>query len=551
SAQYGDSVVFLASQNKKGIYVWRIKEKVLSVINDSSSPVRLKDLRINRLFLDQDNVLWIVCDDILSKWDLTTNKVSHFDIRMPGSTANLHILMDIAGTGNRKWLAVYGVGIVEIDNDGNFKRLISSRDGITNLGLYKVFNVSDSLLIATSNDGLFIYNENQRKLFRYASEDGLHSANFEETSGAIFGSYLFVGGIHGFTRVNLDKLLFHYEVPVCYFNGIRLKRSDGVVLDTTNLFLRSLEVPNDVVQVSIHFTGLYLSGPEKLSFRYRIKNIESGWIDVKNKTFVDLIGLYPGTYDIEIVAYNENMDKSRPIVLTLIFLPKWYQTWWFRSMVALLLMGILYGLYRLRLSQIRKEQQIRQRIASDLHDDIGSTLNSVKVFTNLAIMKPENNISYLEQLKEGVQGAIVGVRDMVWVLDDKQDTVDHLVGRIELFINPLATAQHIVFEKSVDATLADRMLRKEEKRNLYLIIKEALNNSIKYSSASTLQLRIYKSSHDKCCIAIQDNGVGFDLASVQRGNGLNNLQFRAQQIRYSIVINTAPGKGTLIVLSKS
>ena len=263
------------------------------------------------------------------------------------------------------------------------------------------------------------------------------------------------------------------------------------------------------------------------------------------------VGLNPATYHLQLKAANEDDIWSAPIELTLIFLPKWYQTWWFKTIIGLVVLGLLYGLYRYRLSQIKKEQQIRQRIASDLHDDIGSTLNSIKVFANLSLMKPESNTAYLVQLKEGVQSAIVGVRDMVWVLDDKQDTFSHLVQRVEQFISPLASAQGIDFEKSLDASLSDSILQKEEKRNLYLIIKEAFNNSVKYSGATSLQLQIKKTLYDKYAIVIRDNGKGFDVSTIKNGNGLNNLRYRAAQIKYSIDISSSPGNGTTITLHKS
>ncbi len=288
-----------------------------------------------------------------------------------------------------------------------------------------------------------------------------------------------------------------------------------------------------------------------MTYQYKIKEIDTGWNNIGNRNFVTLIGLAPGAYHLQVMAANEDDIWSAPIELTLLFLPKWYQTWWFKALMVLLLMSILYTLYRYRLAQVKKEQAIRQRIAGDLHDDIGSTLNSVKVFANLALMRPEDNSSYLIQLKEGVQSAIVGVRDMVWVLDDKQDTLDHLLSRIEQFISPLAAAQGIQLVKSIDPSLAERILEKEEKRNLYLIIKEALNNSIKYAEASTLQLLITKLPHDKYSITIQDNGKGFHTETVQKGNGLNNLHYRAQQIKYGIEVVSSHGKGTTIILIKN
>lgn len=547
---YKDSLFFFASQNQNGLYIWNPSTRQVELITTYSSPIGLKSNVINRVFLDKKNDVWILCDNAVSVYSIKNRSIKHLNTNQPNGGKPLSIIMDMCEIGDNKYLAVYGMGIVILNKDNIITKSFTLNSGLNNLGLYKIFSSGDTCLIASSNDGLAVVNLKTEKITMYYDMDGLQSNSFEETSGNAFGKFIYMGGINGITRIDPSKFIHNGTPPRCYFSEISIL-AKSTSSNSFDLFPEEKVIHSDATQTTINFSAINYSSPERIIYSYRINGINDEWTSISNQTFIHLIGISYGTYVLQVKAANEDGVWSEPIELTLTFLPKWYQTWWFKSVVALLLMGVLYGLFRYRLWQIRKEQQIRQRIANDLHDDIGSTLNSVKVFTNLALMKPENNMPYLEQLKEGVQGAIVGVRDMVWVLDDKQDTIDHLVNRIDLFINPLAAAQDIEFEKSIDPALADKMLRKEEKRNLYLIIKEALNNSIKYSGASTLQLRVYKTPNDKFSISIHDNGKGFDLASVQRGNGLNNLQYRAQQIKYRIEIDSAPGKGTLIVLTRS
>src|SRR4029079_3568908 len=125
--------------------------------------------------------------------------------------------------------------------------------------------------------------------------------------------------------------------------------------------------------------------------------------------------------------------------LTLIFLPKWYQTAWFKASIILFVSGLFYGFYRLRLSQIKKQQQIRHEIASDLHDDLGATLNSVRLFTKLAETSPKKE-EYIQQIRDSISTAYLGLRDMIWVLDDTGDTVEDLLKRIKQFAQPIANA---------------------------------------------------------------------------------------------------------------
>lgn len=549
AASLQDSLYFLASQYQKGLFIWDAQRRTLDSLSTRTRGISLKSNVINRVYIDSANRVWILCDDVVSIYNPFNRTIQHLDLK--GLDGNpLSIIMDIWEGNKKYWLAVYGTGIVELTHDNKVKGIISSKEGLNSLGVYKIYGINDSLLGVSSNNGLSLFNIHTNKVSNYYESDGLQSSSFEETSGCMYNGSVFWGGANGFTKFDPAKLFHNPDPPGVYFSSTRIKTPGGNI-ESQDIFVKQLEVPNDATQITVGFSALNYSYPEKASFKYKIPQIEEEWVSKGNEAFLDLIGLHPGTYTLQLKAANEDGVWSEPIELTLIFLPKWYQTWWFKALVALVLMGGLYSLYRYRLAQIRKEQQIRQRIASDLHDDIGSTLNSVKVFANLAMMKPENNTTYLQQLKEGVQSAIVGVRDMVWVLDDNQDSLDHLAARIDQFIYPVVSAQEIHFEKLVDPALANIILKKEEKRNLFLILKEALNNSIKYANATVLQLHIEPSSHAPFAIIVRDNGKGFDMATITKGNGLNNLHYRAQQIKYSIEINSAPGKGTSITLTKA
>lgn len=549
SVPYNDSLIVLASQNKRGIYIWNVNKRTVEILNDVSVPVRLKSMLINRLFLDPAGTVWIVCDDLISKWNIRQQTMQHIEIHKPGSKTPMHILMDICGDGARKWLAIYGAGIAEIDNNAQVKKLISTPDGLTNLGVYKIFHVQDSLLYVTSNDGLFLYNLRREKLYRFIEADGLHSNNFEETSGNLYNGQLYAGGIYGYTKVDLQKVSFRFEKPVCYFTNIEIKKRNEVVKDTAGLFFSSLTVPNDAVQVTIHFTALYLSNPGKISFEYQLQELHSGWVNAGNKDFISLIGLAPGKYQLQVRAFNEDGSRSDPIEVTLVYLPKWYQTWWFKGLVALAFLAIGYLIYRVRMDQLAREEAIRKKLARDLHDDLGSTLNSVKVFANLAQLE-KNNETHLSRIKESITDAIVSIRDIIWVLDDKKDSVDHLITRILQFAEPLCDANGIALQQSISAAAYNYQLGKEEKRNLYMIIKETINNSIKYASCKKISLD-FSIHAGRLQINVSDDGIGFNPVTTVPGNGTRNIYTRATAAGYKASIISAPGKGTTVTLLKN
>jgi signal transduction histidine kinase len=133
---------------------------------------------------------------------------------------------------------------------------------------------------------------------------------------------------------------------------------------------------------------------------------------------------------------------------------------------------------------------------------------------------------------------------MIWVLDDSLDTVDELITRLKQFAIPVAGASNIEAIIKADSEINSRQLTKEEKRNLFLICKEAINNSIKYSGATQIDVAI-TASGKKILIIVADNGKGFNVDEVKKGYGLKNMQYRAGQIKFHVTL-TSSAAGTQI-----
>ena len=136
---------------------------------------------------------------------------------------------------------------------------------------------------------------------------------------------------------------------------------------------------------------------------------------------------------------------------------------------------------------------------------------------------------------------------MIWVLDDSLDTVDELITRLKQYAFPVAAASNIEAIVKAENEINNRKLTKEEKRNLFLVCKEAFNNSIKYAEATQIIIAI-TASGKKIQIVIKDNGKGFNENEIKKGYGLENMQYRAAQIKYKLLLQSSPGNGTHIII---
>ncbi len=539
----GDSVLLLASETANGIYKWNYRNHTIENYNSVSKRELAGSNIVNTMYRDSTGNVWILGDNQIAIYDPNQGKFKI--VKWTNKSGQLlSIYFDMCEAGGFYWLAAYGTGILQVDKNLQVQRVLDIDNGLQNTGVYKIIKASDSVLYISTNKGMYLLNTTQLQCKGYFESDGLHSSAFEGWCGNKRNDFIYLGGDRGFTMINTkQQQLTNTNPPDIFFNHTRIETTSSIG-DTSNLEIKKIVIPENYSQVTIFFSGINYSNPERTTFTYKISELQNRWISLDSRNFLNLIGLSPGTYHLQVKAANEDGVWSDPKELILVFLPKWYQTWWFYLLIALTVAAILYALYRYRISQIKKQHEIRKNIATDLHDDLGSTLNSVKVFTNLAISGVKQEES-LQQVKDNLTEATMSLRDMIWVLDDSLDTVDELITRLKQFAIPVAAASNIEAIIKADSEVNNRQLIKEEKRNLFLICKEAINNSIKYSGASQVDVSI-TASGKKIQIVVADNGKGFNVDEVKKGYGLKNMQYRAGQIKYKVALVSSPGNGTQV-----
>jgi ligand-binding sensor domain-containing protein len=542
-----DSLVVLGTENDHGILIWNYKRHYVHQVDISSRPA-LASNSVNNIYLDKKGRLWVLSDKVITVINRGFTMVTRLDLAAEPKYEKLDLFFDMCEAAGSYWLASYGNGIIELDEHLKIKKFIGLQDGLCNEGVYNIFNIRDSSLLITSNNGLSLYNIRKSRFKNYYSGNGLQSNAFEEVTATMVGDKVYAGGINGFTAIDPAKLAINRTPPLFYYKNVEIKLNTGKNTVDACLNLKKLAIPSNWLQASVSFIGLNFDDPKRVTYKYRIKEIDTNWISNGYRDLINVIGLPPNTYSIEVKAANEDGYWSKPKMLILIVEPKWFETWWFKVGLVCLAILALNVFYQYRIRQIRIQQHIRREIANDLHDDLGSNLNSIKIFTHLA-MENEQKTIYLKELENLVGGTLVGLRDMLWVLEDTNDNVAGLVDRIRKFAVPIAEANQISFSCAVEQ--GNVTISKTEKRNLFLIMKEAVNNSFKYAHCNTIKITLIPAKGNKISIRIEDNGIGFDVSTQSNGYGLSNIQYRAKQIKYTAKFLSMPGKGTTLIVEKS
>ncbi len=226
------------------------------------------------------------------------------------------------------------------------------------------------------------------------------------------------------------------------------------------------------------------------------------------------------------------------------------QTWQKNALIAglvliCILVFFMYRIYRTR--QMLKLQTLRNKIASDLHDDVGSTLSSISIFSEIARQQSNEVTPMLEQIGESSRKMLDAMADIVWTINSENDQFEKIIERMRLFAYELLGAKKIDFEFETSETVANLKLPMNVRKNLYLIFKEATNNMVKYSQASKVSISI-GGSKNNLVMLIRDNGKGFDVNHESNGNGLKNMKKRAEEIGGRLLVESEIGNGTTIQL---
>lgn len=297
----------------------------------------------------------------------------------------------------------------------------------------------------------------------------------------------------------------------------------------------------------------------KYSYQYRLKNVENQWqkSDFPQVRYTNLDG---GSYQfygkvssdsIAIKAFSYHFEIKE----------NFWEKWWFWLFLALFFMlfvgSVFYFWFLYDFRQRMKTEQIRQRIAADLHDEVGANLSSI-TFLVESLRKRLNgsqeNVSVLlERISSNSTESATLINDTIWALNPAYDTFEKLLERIKSFASALLSSNDIAFTIENNLAQTQFELSIEQRRNLYHIIKESINNITKHASATKVILSIDNNERG-ININIIDNGVGFDTKKEYGGNGIKNYKIRTLSGEIQVDVTSEIDVGTnveVILLTKN
>ncbi len=240
----------------------------------------------------------------------------------------------------------------------------------------------------------------------------------------------------------------------------------------------------------------------------------------------------------------KDAERQQEVAATKLKLQREYLAYF---VTALLIIAIIIAGIFIRNKRIKQMQSIRNSIADDLHDDIGSALSSISIMNELAKEKSPAALSLLSSIGESTVNIQENMSDIIWAIKTDNDSFETVLQRMNQFAFEMLDAKNTSLDFTSDASLASSRLTMEQRKNFYLFFKEVINNAAKYSAAQKVNVSIKQKNHF-VEMNIKDDGKGFDTAKTYSGNGMGSLRKRAAELKADFKIVSCINNGTDVLL---
>jgi signal transduction histidine kinase/ligand-binding sensor domain-containing protein len=395
----------------------------------------------------------------------------------------------------------------------------------------------------SSNAGISRYNPEDGSFMHYTHSNGLPGNEYN--AGAFLelsGGFLSFGGTGGLLVFHPDSVYEStYEPPVALtsFAVLNEQRYEAIELNA----MEAITLSHQENFFSFEFASMDYSDPQKNRFMYRLEGIDADWILSEDRNFASYTKIDPGDYLFRVRGSNsDGRWSSHEASIRVVITPPFWGRWWFRAIVVLASLLLVYALHRYRIRRVREIERLRTQIASDLHDDIGSALTRIGVHSQQILSRKEPDLikESTDRINQLSRDTISTMSDIVWSIDARNDTLADFLGRMQDLTHSMLSDRDIRVSFSHKGMDSRRAMRVEVRQNLYYIFKEAVHNIARHSGADTVKIRLVNGDSG-FKMALSDNGRGFDVEAVKRGNGLKNMQMRADRLGAKLKILSSEG----------
>ena len=568
---------------------------------DPDDPNSLPSNTVFSLYEDRQGAFWVgLIGKGLAEFDRENGRFTHYpvDAQNENSLSNNLVTSFFEDADGALWIGTAG-GLNKLDQQRENFTHYREKDGLPNDTILGILDDQQGNLWLSTNNGLSKFNPETETFVNYDESDGLQSQEF---SGWAYhqnnNGLMFFGGINGLNVFSPADFPENVAIPPIVLTSLM---QGGDVIETAV----SKEDIDEIILnwpanfFEFEFAALSYANPDENQYAYMLEGFDEDWVRVGNRSYGRYTNLPGGTYTLRLIGSNNDgvwNENGRSLQVTVV--PPIWQTWWFFAVIFLLFIGILFVGVRLRIRSVETrsyeletlvtertaklsqtntllEQEIverqqaeaelaqraaadavieeRNRLARELHDSVtqslhGSTLMAEAGQRLAAAGDLERAKGYLTRLGEISQQALKEMRLLVYELRPlalaEVSLTEALQQRLDAVERRAGVDVQLLVDDDID--LPDAI-----EEALYRIAQEALNNALKHSSPTLVEVVIHVTGippEKHVTLEVSDNGIGFDINTLdgQGGIGLASMKERAENLGGNLVVHSSPGEGTQV-----
>ncbi len=548
-----------------------------SVLEEFTVKEGLSSNSVLTVFEDKASNLWICTEGGgLSKYD-GTNLINYTEKEGLFCKSVTSLAEDKDGN---LWLGTIGAGVCRFD--GKEFNYYTTLQGLSHNNVWSVFEDSIGHIWAGTDKGLTLFipqqdsDLNSKKdyaIYNFDEQDGIKAIDFNLRSVCIDkNDRIWWGTGVGVPTLDMNIPVKSYiprslnlsfiEINNRFYDFRNLQDSTKNKISFSEVkpfcnYPEKLSLSYDQNHISFHFSSIDWSAPDKIKYSYRLIGLDDKWSNPSSETIADFRNLPHGKYELQVKAIGQSQIWSGPITYNFIIRPPWWLTWWFKLMIVTAILTIIFIIVQFIYNyQLRKQKEVfekqlavqmeRQRISSEMHDDVGAGLSGVRLMTEMAKAKSKDpqSISEIEKIYNSIGDVSARMKEVIWSLNTENDSLNSLITYLQKQTRQMMEHYPATFSFNISDTIPDVKINGEARRQIYLSLKEALHNVIKHSGADKVELNI--ACDDKLNISITDNGKGMNPEeNYSGGNGLKNMRRRMKELNGEFFIKN--GKGLTLI----
>ncbi|OFX61396.1 MAG: hypothetical protein A2046_04660 [Bacteroidetes bacterium GWA2_30_7] len=538
-------------------------DQIKSFLSESSVKNGFPSGYIISIFEDSKKTIWVA--STLGIFHLT-NSGEHIAIYKSEVNNSKSLSYNIVtsfceDSKGQLWITTLGGGINIFDSETETFRSLTTKDGLLNDITHKIIEDQNHNLWISTNSGLSCYNIEKKMFTNYTKNEGLIANEFSQNSGIINNDgELFFGTPEGLVVFNPAKIKSDIsDIPII-LSSLKINYILQRYCSEKNIDLYY----NDKT-VTFQFTSPDFRNRENIHYSFQLEGFDNEWHEATSSNSIATYTNLPfGKYNFKVRVRkgNEEWQKTELSVNMNVIPPFWLKTWFmvFEISAIIFIVIILVRYYsqrklKNRLQKIEMQQKIyleRERISRDLHDNVGSHLTYIiTTLDNISykMEKGEKNVSQdkISSLSDFSRSTMQELRESIWALNKENISLTELKDKICEYSSRMASASNMNFD--IEFLCATNIyLKPSNAINIYRIIQESINNSVKHSEAKNLTVTISEKEENFIYIEVKDNGKGISEISKNNGYGLKNMYGRVKDIHGQITIDSG-NKGTKISFS--